>query len=61
MGVLLEDIKIYFETTPKEILDKDWEEKKYLNEIGPDVMEYFEFVKTYYESENTKEKEEELL
>lgn len=57
MGVLLEDIKRYFETTPKEILDKEWEEKAYLDDIGPDVMEYFEFVKGYYESDNTEKQE----
>ena len=44
MGVLLEDLKRYFETTPKDILDKEWDEKAYLDDIGPDVMEYIEFI-----------------
>jgi hypothetical protein len=53
MGVLLEDLKNYFNNTPKDILEKEWKEKAYLDDIGPDVMEYFEFVKGYYESDIT--------
>ncbi len=45
MGDLFESLKKYFENTPKEILDNDWKEIKYLNEIGPDVIEYAKFVK----------------
>lgn len=41
MGKVYESLKKYFEETPKEILDKDWEAIKYLNNIGPDV-EYLE-------------------
>lgn len=40
MGKLFEQLKEYFETTPKEQLDKDWEELKHWNEIGPDVTEF---------------------
>ena len=57
MGVLLEDLKNYFNNTPKDILEKEWEEKAYLDEIGPDVMEYIEFVKGYYESDNIEKQE----
>ena len=57
MGVLLEDIKNYFNNTPKDILDQDWKEIEYLNEIGPDVIEYIEFVKSYYESDNIEKQE----
>lgn len=57
MGILLEDIKNYFNNTPKDILEKDWKEIEYLNEIGPDVMEYIEFVKGYYESKSTEKQE----
>ena len=32
-----EQLKDYFSNTPQEQLDKDWEELKHLNEIGPDV------------------------
>lgn len=34
---LLESLKEYFKNTPQDKLDSDWEEVKYLNEIGPDV------------------------
>ena len=40
MGNLLESIKKYFENTPKDVLDNDWKEIEFLNEIGPDVIEY---------------------
>ena len=45
MGNLFESLKNYFENTPKEVLDNDWKEIKYLNEIGPDVIEYAKFVR----------------
>lgn len=45
MGKLLESLKKYFENTPKEVLDSDWERIKHLNEIGPDVIEYAKSVK----------------
>lgn len=48
MGVLLESLRNYFRNTPKEQLDKDWKEIEYLNEIGPDVFEYAEFVKANF-------------
>lgn len=44
MGSIYESLKQYFENTPKDVLDKDWKEIEHLNEIGPDVMEYAEFV-----------------
>lgn len=40
MGNLFDCLKKYFENTPKEVLDKDWEEIKRLNEIDPDAIEY---------------------
>ena len=45
MAGIYESLKAYFENTPKEQLNKDWEEIKHLNEIGPDVLEYAELVK----------------
>lgn len=45
MGNLFESLKDYFENTPKEVLDNDWKEIEYLNEIGPDVIEYAKYVK----------------
>lgn len=40
-----ESLKKYFELTPKEIIIKDWEEIKYLNQIGPDVSDYYNYIK----------------
>lgn len=51
MGKLFESLKGYFEKTPKEILDNDWKEIEYLNEIGPDVIEYAEYVKELFGSD----------
>lgn len=45
MGNLFESLKNYFENTPKEVLENDWEEIKYLNGIGPDVIEYSKIYK----------------
>ncbi len=42
---ILQKLKEYFENTPKEQLDKDWEELKEYNEIGPDMDEYIKSVK----------------
>lgn len=39
MGNLFESLKDYFEHTPKDVLDNDWKEVEYLNDIGPDVIE----------------------
>lgn len=41
---MYEDLKKYFENTPKEQLDEEWENIKHWNEIGPDVFEYINFV-----------------
>lgn len=49
MGVLADSLKRHFEETPKEVLDKEWEEIKHLNEIGPDVLEYCKRVREYQE------------
>ena len=48
MGNLFENLKQYFENTPKDILEQDWREIEYLNEIGPDVIEYAEYVKEQF-------------
>jgi tyrosine type site-specific recombinase len=47
MGKLLEQLKSYFENTPANILEKESAEWDYLNEIGPDVLEYANIVKGY--------------
>lgn len=45
MGNLFENLKNYFENTPKDVLENDWKEIEYLNEIGPNVIEYAEYIK----------------
>ena len=47
MGKLLNQLKKYFENTPKEVLKKEAKEWEYLNEIGPDVLEYAKLVRGY--------------
>lgn len=47
MGKLLNQLKEYFENTPKEVLEKEAKELEYLNEIGPDVLEYDKIVRGY--------------
>lgn len=48
MGTLLESLKRYFENTPKDILENDWKENEYLDNIGPDVTEYVNYVQEYF-------------
>ena len=43
MGIsmkMLDNLKKYFSSTPKEQIEKDWEEVKELNEIEDDTLEY---------------------
>lgn len=49
MGNLFESLKNYFENTPQDILENDWKEVEYLNEIGPDVIEYADYVKKFFD------------
>lgn len=48
MGKLLDDLKEYFENTPQEVLDNDFKEMAYHNDIGPDAIEYAETVKKHF-------------
>ena len=47
MGKLYDNLKKHFENTSQEELDKEWEEVESLNEIGPDVIEYANWVEEY--------------
>ena len=52
MGKIYDQLLAYFKNTPKEQLDKDWEEIKYWNEIGFDVEEWImESYKKHYKEE----------
>lgn len=57
MGKLLNQLKEYFENTPKEVLDKEAKDWDYLNEIGPDVLEYAKLVRGYINQEEDKSHE----
>lgn len=57
MGKLLNQLKDYFENTPKEVLEKEAKEWEYLNEIGPDVLEYAKMVRGYINQEEEKSNE----
>lgn len=59
MGKLAESLQEYFATTPKEQLDKVWEEIKPLNDIGPDVLESCkEWQKMIHEGMTDKRRQE---
>lgn len=45
MGNLVDSLREYFENIPQEQLDKDWAEIEYLNDIGPDALEYARYIK----------------
>lgn len=48
MGALFDSLKNHFENTPKDVLECEWNELKYLNDIGPDVIEYGAYVKEQF-------------
>lgn len=48
MGKIAESLRKYFEETPQDVLDREWEELNPLNEIGPDATEYIERVRSFY-------------
>ncbi len=41
---LLQQLKEYFENTPREVIEKEWHEYDKYNEINPKVNEYLEYV-----------------
>ena len=43
MKSILKQLQEYLDNTPQEVLDKEWKDKSYLNDIGPTVDEYIEF------------------
>lgn len=58
MKKVFESLKNYFENTPSEQIEKDWEELKKYNEIGPDIEEFL-FVQKQFakdmENQNNRE------
>lgn len=59
MSSIVEQLRKYFEEATQEELDKEWEELKHWNEIGPTVDEYLESLKKYglYPNETDNDKE----
>ena len=51
MGNLLDSLKDYFDKTPQDVLEKDFKELAYLNEIGPDAIANVEYVKGNFDIE----------
>lgn len=47
MSSIVEQLRKHFEEATQEELDKEWEELKHWNEIGPTVDEYLENLKKY--------------
>jgi hypothetical protein len=45
MSEMYDKLQEYFEKTPQEQLDKDWDDVKYLNDIGPYVILYDGYVR----------------
>lgn len=45
---LLQQLKDYFDNTPREIIEKEWHEYDKYNEIEPTVKEYLEYVNKIY-------------
>ena len=41
---LLQQLKDYFDNTPREVIEKEWHQYDKYNEIGPKVNEYLEYV-----------------
>lgn len=55
---LLQQLKDYFDNTPREVLEKEWNEYDRYNEIGPTVNEYLEYVNKSRQSQYPKTYEE---
>lgn len=59
---IAEQLRKHFEEATQEELDKEWEELKHWNEIGPTVDEYLENLKKYglypNETDNNSKKDE---
>ena len=51
MSKIFEVLEKYFDNTPRDQLARDLESLEYLNDIGPDVLEYTRSVKTLIKNE----------
>ncbi len=55
---LLQQLKEYFENTPREVIEKEWHEYDKYNEINPKVNEYLEYVNNIRQPKYPKTYEE---
>lgn len=55
---LLQQLKEYFENTPREVVEKEWREYDKYNEIGPSVEEYLEYINNIRQPQYPKNYEE---
>ena len=44
MDAILEQLKEYFNNTPRDVIEKEWREYDEYNKIGPTVNEYLAYV-----------------
>ena len=51
---VLQQLKEYFDNTPREVIEKEWHEYDKYNKIGPTVNEYLEYVNKSRQSEYPK-------
>ena len=51
---LVKGLKDYFENTPPEQLDKDFQELEVYNQIGPDALEYLDHAMKMFNSVQTE-------
>ena len=57
MGEIYDQLKEYFKNTPKDVLDKEFEEiNSKWGSIGPDVDKYEKFVRNIVENNDMKSK-----
>ena len=55
---ILQQLKEYFDNTPREVIEKEWHEYDKYNKIGPTVNEYLEYVNKSRQSQYPKTYEE---
>ena len=55
---LLQQLKEYFDNTPREVIEKEWHQYDKYNEIGPKVNEYLEYVNNIRQPKYPKTYEE---
>lgn len=48
MGKIAEQLNDYFQNTPQEKLDKDFEALKEWNDVGPSAEDYLKFMEEIY-------------